>query len=148
MKILSPTVHGYLDYIYGAMFLLAPTLFDFVGTPATLCYVVGAAQIGLSLMTRYPLGAVKWLSFPAHGAYEFGVSILLIASPWLFNFSTVEAPRNFLVFAGILLLGVWATTDYRRLAVDASGTSDRFPRSSTTSTFPGVPGRPRPQDAA
>ena len=127
--------------------MLAPSLFAFSGAAATLCYVVGAAQIALSLITRYPMGAVKWLSFPAHGAYELGLSLFLVASPWLFNFDAIETPRNFLVFSGVLLFGVWATTDYRRLAVDAVGATERYPR-STTSTFPGSSDRPRPRDAA
>ncbi len=144
MKILSPTIHGYIDYFYGGLLLLAPTFFDFGGTPAAICYLAGTLQIAASLITRYPMGAVKWLSFPAHGAYELVVSILLVASPWLFAFSAAETPRNLLVVAGLLLLGVYAATDYRRLAVDAVASHDRFSsRPSSTTTFPGSPTRPR-----
>lgn len=154
MKILSPTLHGYVDYVYGALLLLAPTFFDFGGTPATICYVAGSLQIALSLVTRYPLGAVKWLSFPSHGAYELAVAIVLAASPWIFNFAGLEVPRNVLVVAGLALLAVWATTDYRRLAVDAPAASlDRYPRVTTRGPFPpgagrDTPERPRPRDVA
>lgn len=147
MKFLSPTTHGYIDYLYGGILLLAPTFFDFGGTPAAICYLAGVLQIATSLVTRYPMGAVKWLSFPAHGAYELVVSILLAASPWLFDFSAAETPRNVLLVAGLLLLGVYAVTDYRRLAVDAAASSNRFSsRRSSTPPFPGTPSRPR--DAA
>lgn len=136
MKILSPSTHGYIDYIYGAILLLAPTFFDFGGTGAALCYGFGALQIALSLVTRYPMGAVNWISFPAHGTYELVVGVLLAVSPWIFGFSGVATPRNFLLVAGLALLGVWAGTDYRRLAVDAVSETDRFPRSTTTTPFP------------
>ena len=133
MKVLSPSTHGYLDYLFGALLLLAPTFFDFGGTAAALCYGFGTLHIAVSLITRYPLGAIPWMSYPVHGSYELLVGALLAASPWIFGFAGVEVARNVLLVAGFGLLAVWGMTDYRRLAVDAlasGSTRDEFPRST------------------
>lgn len=117
MKILSPRIHGYLDYVLVALFLLAPTLFGFAGAAATLCYVLAAVQAGMSLLTAYPLGIAKIVPFPVHGALEAAVAVFLFASPWVFNFSYVDAARNFFIASGVLLSLVWIVTDYRAASV-------------------------------
>lgn len=117
MKILSPRIHGYLDYVLVALFLLAPTLFGFAGVAATLCYVMAAVQAGMSLLTAYPLGIAKIVPFPVHGALEAAVTVFLFASPWVFNFSYVDAARNFFIASGVLLALVWMVTDYRAASV-------------------------------
>jgi hypothetical protein len=117
MKILSPRVHGYLDYVVVALFLLAPTLFGFAGTAATLCYVLAAVHAGLTLLTAVPLGIAKIIPFPVHGALEAAVAVFLLASPWVFNFSYVDAARNFFIASGVLIALVWVVTDYRAASV-------------------------------
>ena len=58
MKILSPRVHGYIDYAAAVMLFLAPTLFGFGGVPATICYVLGALLIKLI----FPIGVTRSIS--------------------------------------------------------------------------------------
>lgn len=113
MKILSPRVHGYLDYLVVAMLLLSPTIFGFVGAPAALCYVLAALQAGLTLLTAFPLGVAKLIPFPLHGAVEAVLSVFLLASPWLFGFSQMYTARDFFIASAVLLAVVWFITDYR-----------------------------------
>ena len=113
MKILQPRTHAILDYGLAALFLLAPTLFDFSATAATLSYVSGIAYIGASLLTKYPLGAIKLIPFPLHGVLESIMAAGWIVAPWLAGFADVPAARNFFVAAGIALLAVVSITDYR-----------------------------------
>ena len=113
MKVLSPRVHGYLDYAVVALFLLAPTLFEFRGLPATLCYILALAHAGLTLLTAFPLGIAKIIPFPVHGAIEAVVAVLSLASPWVFGFPAIEAARNFFLAAGALVGVVWNVTDYK-----------------------------------
>ncbi|HEV7821960.1 MAG TPA: hypothetical protein VGO84_12335 [Burkholderiales bacterium] len=113
MKVLDPKIHGVLDYALAFAFLLAPALFDFPEPAATLSYVIGFVYIGTSLLTRYPLGLLKWIPFPVHGTLESIMAVGFIVFPWLFGFADVPAPRNFYVVAGVGLLGVVAITDYR-----------------------------------
>ncbi|AUX42859.1 hypothetical protein SOCE26_042940 [Sorangium cellulosum] len=113
MKILSPRVHGYIDYAVAALFLLAPSLFGFGGLPETLCYVLGVVHAGMTLLTAFPLGAAKLVPFPVHGGLEAAVGVFLVAAPWLFNFDEVAAARNFFLATGVAVGLVWLITDYR-----------------------------------
>ncbi|WP_437650605.1 SPW repeat domain-containing protein [Sorangium sp. So ce362] len=113
MKILSPRVHGYIDYAVAALFLLAPSLFGFGGLPETLCYILGAVHVGMTLLTAFPLGAAKIIPFPVHGALEAAVAVFLVAAPWLFSFDAASAARNFYLVSGVAIGLVWLVTDYR-----------------------------------
>ncbi|MGQ0653533.1 MAG: SPW repeat domain-containing protein [Betaproteobacteria bacterium] len=113
MKILSPYVHGILDYALGAVFLLAPSLFGMESTAAGLAHAIGIALVVVSLITRYPLGLFKLIPFPVHGVLESLMALAWIAAPWLFGFSADAAGRNFFIVAGVGLLAVAAMTDYQ-----------------------------------
>lgn len=113
MKLLSPLVHGILDYAVVLAFLLAPKVFSFADTPATICYVIAALHAVLSLCTAYPLGALKRIPFPAHGSVEVVASIALVLMPWLARFDGHTDARNFFLASGIVLFVVWLTTQYR-----------------------------------
>ena len=113
MKILSPRIHGYLDYLVVAALALAPMLFGFAGTPAVLCYVLAVAQLGMSLMTAYPLGLKPLIPFTVHGGIELAVTFVLLAAPWVFRFSADLPARTFFLFAGVVLGIVYLTTDYK-----------------------------------
>ena len=118
MKVLSPTIHGVLDYGLALLFLLAPGLLDFPPPAATAAYVIGVVYIIASLVTRYPLGVVKLLPFPAHGVIESLMALSWIVLPWLLGFAEHAASRNFFVGAGVALLAVVALTNYRAAELD------------------------------
>jgi hypothetical protein len=113
MKVLSPTVHGVLDYLLALMFLVLPRMLDFPPPAAAASYVIGVVYIVASLITRYPLGLFKWLPFPVHGVIESLMALAWIVLPWLMGFSEHAASRNFFVAAGVGLLVVAALTNYR-----------------------------------
>ncbi|PCC73639.1 hypothetical protein SAMN02745121_07388 [Nannocystis exedens] len=114
MRFVSPRVHGVLDYLFGALFLIAPFWFDFMNGAAQLAaFVVGGSLLLVSLLTRYPLGALRVIPFPVHGGIELVGSVALIALPWLAGFQAASPERDFFVATGIILLALWATTDYK-----------------------------------
>lgn len=121
MKILSPTVHGVLDYALALLFLVLPGVLDFPPPAAAASYAIGAVYIIASLITRYPLGVVKLLPFPVHGVIESLMAVAWIVLPWLMGFSGHAAARNFFVIAGVGLLAVVAMTDYRSAEVERGG---------------------------
>ena len=126
MKILSPRVHGYLDYGVVALLLLAPSLFGFGGAPATICYVLAVAHAAMTLMTAFPLGIAKIIPFSIHGAIEVVASVFLVAAPWLFNFAHVLAARNFFIASAVMLGVVWLVTDYRSAYTPTSSFGVRY----------------------
>ena len=121
MRFLSPTAHGYIDYLFVASLALAPTLLNFVSTAMVFCYTVAGAVLLLSLLTRYPLGVVKKIPFTVHGGIELVASLAVLASPWLFWFAEIDPARNFFLTSGILLFGVWLITDYKGVRTSTVG---------------------------
>ena len=114
MKFISPTLHGVLDYLTCGLFLLAPTIFGFTGTYATVCYILGVGYLVVSLITNMPLGAIRLLPFWLHGRLELVSGPVFIAAPWLFGFANANPlARNFFVIMGIVFLVVFLCTQWR-----------------------------------
>jgi len=113
MKVLNPRSHGYLDYAAVALLALAPTLFGFTGMAAAICYFVAVVQLGMSLITAYPLSLAKLIPFTVHGGIELGVAVALALAPWLFGFSHDDAARTFFIIAAVGLGLVVSVTNYR-----------------------------------
>ena len=56
MKLITPSAHGYLDYVTVAVFLLSPKLLGFEGLPALLSWTLAGVHLALTLATDFPLG--------------------------------------------------------------------------------------------
>ena len=113
MKILNPYVHGILDFVVVIAFALAPTVLGFAGTPRTLCYVLAALHAAMTLLTAFPLGAIKIIPFPTHGVIELVAAVFIILAPFLLGFTDGLDAKYFYVGAGITILVVVLLTDYR-----------------------------------
>ena len=53
------------------------------------------------------------ISLRTHSILDYGVAALLVVSPWIFGFATVDAARSVFVTAGLSLLTYSLITDYR-----------------------------------
>lgn len=114
MKVISPRIHGLLDYSTVLLFALAPTIFGFEGTYATVCYLLAAGYLVITLLTDFPLGIAHLIPFPVHGGLELVSGLVFLASPFLFGFNDEnETARNFFMIMGGVFLGVWLLTDWR-----------------------------------
>jgi hypothetical protein len=107
--------HGIIDYAMVVFLIIGPSMAGFGGKQATICYALAAVHLILTLVTKFPLGAVKILGLPLHGAIELIVGLLLIVLPWLGSFSAGVRSRNFFVAIGLLVILIWVLTDYRGL---------------------------------
>jgi hypothetical protein len=89
MRFIPTKIHGYLDYLMGALLIAAPWLFDFAdgGAETWVPVILGAGAIIYSLMTDYELGATNAISMRTHLTLDLMSGILLAASPWIFGFS-------------------------------------------------------------
>ena len=115
-KIVNPTVHGALDYGLALAFIFAPGVLGFPNAAANVSQIIGVAYLGASLLTRYPLGALRFIPFPVHGILEAILAASWIPMPWIFDFADHAAARSFFIFAGAGLLAVVFVTDYRATA--------------------------------
>lgn len=89
MRFISTRTHGVLDYLMGALLIVAPYLLGFAdGTAAQwIPQILGAVMIGMALLTDYELGAVRMVPMPVHLFLDVASGALLAISPWLFGFS-------------------------------------------------------------
>jgi hypothetical protein len=116
MKIISPKLHGILDYVVVAAFAMAPAVLGLTGLAAVISYALAGIHLLLTLVTAFPLGVVKIVPLPLHGAIELVVSIALVGLPWILKFAQDATARTFYVGAGVVVFAVWLVTDYRREA--------------------------------
>ena len=89
MRFIPTRTHGVVDYLTGALLILAPYLLGFAdGTAAQwIPQAVGAALVGASLLTDYELGVVRMIPMPVHLFLDVVAGALLAVSPWLFGFA-------------------------------------------------------------
>ncbi len=106
---LSPRTHGILDYVTVAVFALAPVLLGLEGWAATASYVLAGVHLLMTLTTAFPLGVVRMVPFTLHGMVELIVGVALIALAFLVFDGT---GRVFFATMGVVILAVWAATDY------------------------------------
>lgn len=112
MSLISARVHGILDYVTVAGFLVAPTVLGFTDRPAALCYVLAAVHLLMTLATAFPLGIVRAVPFRLHGGVELAVSIALVVLPWILGFGGFHAARYFFYGAAAVIFLVWLLTGY------------------------------------
>lgn len=114
MKVLKPLPHAVLDYATAGLLMASPWLFGFRRNrkACTNAFVSGAAILGLSLMTRYPLGVCKLIPFKTHGVVETLAAFATAAAPWTLGFERDERAKWTHVLSGLGTLAVVAVTDY------------------------------------
>jgi hypothetical protein len=111
MKWIGRKVHGYLDYIVGALLIAVPLIVDGdMNNVAVLVPVLlGAGTILYSFFTDYEMGGIKIIPFKGHLFIDMVNGIFLAASPWLFHFhDTVYLPH---VVVGVMEMMVVLLTD-------------------------------------
>lgn len=113
-KILTPTLHGYLDYVTVVLFLIAPSLLGLTGMAGMFAYLLAAIHLAMTLLTDFPLGVYKLIAFPLHGWIERGVGPMLIVLPFIFGFNDVAT--MFYIAVGIVIIIVGLLTDYQGTA--------------------------------
>jgi|SRR4051812_9794679 hypothetical protein len=106
MRFMETKIHGYLDYLVGALLIAAPWLFDFAdyGAETWVPVILGAGAIIYSLFTDYEMGIAPRISMKTHLMLDLMSGVLLAVSPWLFGFADrIWEPH--LIF-GLLEIGV------------------------------------------
>jgi hypothetical protein len=121
MKLLSPKLHGIIDYVSVGGLVLAPTLFGLNGAAATLAYALAGIHLTMTLLTAFPLGLIKLVPLRLHGVVEIVVGVSLVVAPWVLA-TTLDlggTGRVFYTAFGAVLIAVWLITDYSAAAADA-----------------------------
>lgn len=105
-------IHGYLDILTVIFFALAPTFFELSEAGSTLSYTLAGVHLAMSLLTDFPMGAIKTIPVKVHGFIELLVGILLASGPWIVDdFFSGVGTIVFSVAGGVILV-IWLLTEY------------------------------------
>jgi hypothetical protein len=110
--IISPAQHAMLDYGVAATFFgVGAALWGRHRPAARLAFLNGAMVLGMSLLTNYPGGLYRTLSFKTHRTGDIMQAALAGFGPALFGFSRDPEARYFYGQA-LSEAGVIAATDW------------------------------------
>jgi len=111
-KVISPGQHAVLDYGVAATFFgMGRHLQGTHNRAAALAYLNGAMVLGLSLMTDYPGGVFRAISFRGHRTGDMIQAALAGAGPLLFGFAR-DSEAKFFYGQAASEVGVIASTDW------------------------------------
>jgi hypothetical protein len=86
---------------------------DLSSVPALLSYSLAGAHLIVTLISGFPVTAIKLIPFTIQGWVERIVGPVLIAAPFVFNFSSEILARNFYFAMGAIIIIVGLLTDYQ-----------------------------------
>ena len=109
---ISPAQHAVLDYGVAATFLaFGFSVLSRHRAAAALAFANGAMVLGMSLLTDYPGGLFKTLSFRAHRTGDIAQAALAALGPLVLGFGTDPEAKYFYGQA-MSEAGVIAATDW------------------------------------
>ena len=112
MKIISPRLHGVLDYVTILFLGLSPFLFHMNHAARIFTFARGIVHLCLTLLTDFDMGIFKFIPLKIHGTIEVTVSVVLVFIAFLFrSWEDQTSFYYYLVFSLVLFL-VWLTSSY------------------------------------
>jgi hypothetical protein len=111
-KVITPDVHGLIDYAQAAFFLCAGLFLWKRNRAASVAsFATGGLLLGEALITDYPLGATPVISFETHGKLDAALASASLVTPQVFGFGKTGAATLFRLNAIVdgALIGL---TDY------------------------------------
>jgi hypothetical protein len=104
-KAVTPKGHAVIDYITCGAFIVTGALYWGRHKRAALsAFICGGAELALSLLTDYPGGVKKVISFPTHCKVDLGLAAMTAAMPEFMGFKDDREKRFFLAqSAGITI---------------------------------------------
>lgn len=122
-KILTPAIHGLLDYAAAAALIVLPFLLDLGAVSATAQWLSVAAGVGLvaySLATDYAFGAFGLVSFGAHLVLDLLAAVAFVAAPFVFGWTGLVMGYYLVMGAGVLVVVALTASDEPAIEAPAS----------------------------
>jgi hypothetical protein len=111
-RVISPAQHAVLDYGVAATFLAVGfSLLSHHRPAAALAFANGTMVLGMSLLTDYPGGVFRTLSFRGHRTGDIVQAALAGLGPVLFGFAD-DPEAKFFYGQALSEAGVIAATDW------------------------------------
>jgi hypothetical protein len=112
-------VHTLIEYLAGAALIAAPLLLGYDHGAATAASIVlGVLVLFLAATTTSRLSLIDQVPLSVHIVFDYVITAVLIASPFLFSFSSESTPTAVFIASGVLWLLLSIGTRYRAAADD------------------------------
>jgi hypothetical protein len=120
-KVIDPSTHAVLDYLTAGSFIaMGFGLMNRNRNAANLAFCNGLAVLGLSLMTDYPGGVFRTISFKTHGLIDVLQAGMSALGPAVLGFAGEPEAQMFhaqaAVEAAVVATTDWDGTSMRQLA--------------------------------
>jgi hypothetical protein len=112
-KVINPTAHAVIDYVVAGTFFAMAAVFSRRGHKRAVVSAIacGAAVTANSLLTNYPGGVFKVISFQNHGRIDMGLGALTAALPGMMGLDS-DAEDRFFQGMAVAETAVTAMTDF------------------------------------
>jgi hypothetical protein len=111
-KVIGPKAHAVADYSVASLFLFMGAMFWNRNKRAALAaFVCGGATAAVSMLTDYPGGVKRVISYRTHGRIDAGLAGLTAAMPNFMAFNDEEEAKYFRTMA-LAETVVTGLTDY------------------------------------
>ena len=111
-KVISPKTHAIIDYATAGAFIgMGIFLWRRNKRAAMASLICGGAEAATSLLTDYPGGVWRLMSFRVHGGIDMGLATLAGSMPEMMNFDESRASRFFTV-QSLRIAAVTGLTDF------------------------------------
>jgi hypothetical protein len=111
-RVLSPKAHAFIDWVRIGSFLAGAAFFWRRSKRAALAAVIcGAAELSVSLLTDYPGGVKRIISFRKHGEIDLGLAAMSATMPEFLVFKG-DPERKFFLAQGILITAANEITQF------------------------------------
>jgi VIT1/CCC1 family predicted Fe2+/Mn2+ transporter len=109
-------VHGFIEYVAGALLIAAPFLFSFNddSTATAVSVVTGVIVLVFAATSSLSTGLIKSVPLPAHIVLDYILAGLLIAAPFLFSFNSDGTATAFFIVLGVVHLLLTIATRFIR----------------------------------
>jgi hypothetical protein len=102
-KFISPKAHAVIDYItIGSFVMSAGWLWPRNKRAALAALICGGAELALGLLTNYPGGVKKAISFHTHGEIDLGLAAMVATMPEFLAFKDDKEKKLFLAQGAII----------------------------------------------
>jgi hypothetical protein len=138
-------LHGLAEYVVGGLLIALPLVLNYRSGAATAAsIVIGILMIGIAASTDWGLSLNNQIPKPTHFALDFVLAAAMIASPFLFGFSSESKPTAILIAAGVLHILLTIGTHFGTTVEPEEPVDQEQPIDPVD---PAIPPPPDPSDA-
>jgi hypothetical protein len=111
-RFISPQAHAVIDYLEVGSFLMSAVwLWPRNKRAALGALICGGAGLAVGLLTNYPGGIVKAISFRKHGEIELGLAAMSASMPEFLAFKS-DSERKLFLGQGVIITAVHQLTKF------------------------------------